>query len=60
VTKEECDWIKHSFCAKWLFENCKFSPKPTSILEFLRILKDVRNLQRRKESHSDTERILFY
>ena len=38
------------------------SPKPASIVEtaiVLSILKNVRNLQRSKESHSDTENNYF-
>jgi hypothetical protein len=27
VTKEECDWIKHSVCEKWLRENCTYLSK---------------------------------
>jgi hypothetical protein len=62
VTQEECDWIKYSACEKWLHETAQFSSKPASTLDvatFLRVLKNVRNLQRSKESHNDREHILF-
>jgi hypothetical protein len=42
-------------------KTAQFSPKPASIVDVLRILRNVRNLQRsKKESHSDTDHILFY
>jgi hypothetical protein len=64
VTKEECDWIKCSFCEKWLHENYTNFSKTCIDCgrnNRSRKLKKVRNLQRsKKEPHSDTQHILFY
>ena len=45
-------------------KTARYSPKPAPIVDaktLLSILKNVRNVQRsKKETHSDTEYILFY
>jgi hypothetical protein len=54
---------KGSVCENWLHENCTMFSKTWTdcgASTVLTILRNVRNQQRSKESHRDTEHRLFY
>ena len=54
---------KGSVCGNWLHENCRMFSKTCTdcgATSVPIILKNVRNLQRRKECHGDTEYRLCY
>jgi hypothetical protein len=61
ATKEECDWIKCSFCEKWLFENCTILSKTWIDFGSRSLSKNLekRKKSTKKEPHSDREHIWF-